>query len=392
MSRVDTPEATLAELRATRSKLVVNGSTEHFAQWLDRRIASLSGQSLPDSAVDDWKAARLAAQKSHTLDGVLGGIDLDVLDKAAVVADERRYLERVQGVRDQLEASAGAPVARREYLHARLTALALVRHLATTDTERHQYSSGSVAAHRSREVQAVMEASRRGRQRQRTASPLATASPVRTGDGGVQRAWCPDPGLAAAGEEPQRALSPGLPGGAMASPLGVGGSSPPPPRALKGGPAVARSLATSLMAPPSPSDGSPPALPSPSTSGGPQPGIPSPAPWAGPEAAPPSLGASRPPVSGLGVAHLTPPALLGGDALPRTPARPPQGQSGRPGPQRASAHKVRTSKTAITSALKRQKAARARQEAKSPVQRATRVKASVHSLHVIRMPCPNHSV
>lgn len=73
-------------------------------------------------------ASRIAVQQSHVLDTLDGGADLDLLDKRAVLeADERAYVAHVALVRRIAAASATAPVARREYLNARLSALASVR-------------------------------------------------------------------------------------------------------------------------------------------------------------------------------------------------------------------------------------------------------------------------
>lgn len=164
--------ATLTQLRDAKRTLKARGATEHYAQWLHRRIVAEGGEEGATSS--SWIAARLAAQKSHPLDEVEGGVDLDVLDKDAVLSDAKTYERHVKGLRAMAAACVHAPVARREYLSARLTALARVRDHVHGSTQ--TWSTAVVVSHRENRVQAASRASMEARAQQYDPSHGAAAS------------------------------------------------------------------------------------------------------------------------------------------------------------------------------------------------------------------------
>lgn len=353
--------ATLTQLRDAKRTLKARGATEHYAQWLHRRIVAEGGEEGATSS--SWIAARLAAQKSHPLDEVEGGVDLDVLDKDAVLSDAKTYERHVKGLRAMAAACVHAPVARREYLSARLTALARVRDHVHGSTQ--TWSTAVVVSHRENRVQAASRASMEARAQQYDPSHGAAAS----GPSGILY----QPPLGAGRALYERAT---------ASDSGAGDSAAlteTPPSSAPPEPAPAVPVPTSLS--PAPSD-APLAAHVPSATAGGDSGAPAVA-TADPDmAGSPAPPRSRGPAIPMGAANLAPAATPSGSA-PRTPgvrgqARPSfftPGKRALPMPSSAPrstpARKHIASMEKIKAALKRGRAQQAAADAKKRVHRIT---------------------
>lgn len=180
-------------------------------------------------------ADRLAAQKSHPLDAVDGGDDLDLLDRKAVVSDASVYEAHVRGLRTVAAACVNAPVARREYLAARQTALARVRGQVHWSAQK--WSTAAVVSHRARQVEAVSRASKeagvlRYSQYNGQAAGGASGSPNRSPAGCARQPHCLPTSLPAGPTALESPLAGGqaIPAGAAATPGGVAAQGPPSPQ------------------------------------------------------------------------------------------------------------------------------------------------------------------